>query len=79
MSDDEGDYDQEAAPEGEGSETPMLGEDGFPVITARKLQQQMNPMQQRMMELKKKQEARHRLLHTCINWIKAATEAIMAT
>jgi hypothetical protein len=66
MSDNEEDYgddgDDGGRPppaEGDGSETP-LGEDGFPVVTARKLQQQMNPMQLRMAELKKKQEARGR-------------------
>ena len=65
MSDDEQDYDDEGPPpppaEG-GDETP-LGEDGFPVVTARKLQQQMNPMQLRMAELKRKQEARRSAKH----------------
>ena len=58
MSDEEDDFrddgDGEAA--ATGVEEPSIDEKGYPVVTARKLQQQLNPMQLRMEELKRKKE-----------------------
>jgi len=56
MSDEEDEGDRDAG--GGAPEEQAIDEKGFPVVTARKLQQQLNPMQLRMAELKKKQEVR---------------------